>query len=271
MPMTRIDAALADLRGIDTLASRDTSLARVDARAKVVTTLVFLVAVVSFDRYSVAAPLPLALYPAVLCVQGDVPLRWLLRKLAIAAPFAVLVGLFNPLLDRAPMLVLGEASLSGGWVSFASILVRFVLTVTAALAVVAGTGMHTLCAALGRLGAPRLFTAQLLFLYRYAFVLGGEASRMGTARLVRGGTGSPAIAVYGSLVGHLLLRAFERAGRIHRAMLARGFAGDVHTLRTLHWKATDTRFVAGWCAFFAIARTSDLPLWLGRLLTGSNA
>jgi cobalt/nickel transport system permease protein len=270
-PMSRIDAALADLRGLETLAARDTPLVRVDARAKVVTTLAFLVAVVSFDRYTVAALLPFALYPAILAVQGDVPARWLLRKLSIAAPFAVLVGLFNPLLDRAPMLVAGGASLAGGWVSLASILVRFALTVAAALTMVAGTGMPALCAALARLGVPRLFTAQLLFLYRYAFVLGGEASRMGTARLARGGTGSLTLAVYGSLAGHLLLRAFERAERIHRAMRARGFDGEVHTLRTLLWKAGDTMFVAGWCAYFAVARAVDLPLWLGRTLTGSFA
>jgi cobalt/nickel transport system permease protein len=129
--------------------------------------------------------------------------------------------------------------------------------------------MHPLCAALGRLGTPRLFVAQLLFLYRYAFVLGGEASRMGTARMLRGGTGSPALAVYGSLAGHLLLRAFDRAERIHRAMLARGFDGEVRAMRALDWKAADTRFAAGWCAFFALARAVDLPQLLGRALTGS--
>ncbi|MBL0143780.1 MAG: cobalt ECF transporter T component CbiQ [Betaproteobacteria bacterium] len=269
--MSPIEAALRDLRSLDTLAVRDTPLSHVDARAKIVTTLAFIVAVVSFDRYTIAALLPFALYPAVLAALGDVPARWLLRKLAIAAPFAVAVGLFNPLLDREPVMALGATAIAGGWVSFGSILLRFALTVTAALAVVAGTGMHTLCAALGRIGAPRIFVAQLLFLYRYAFVLGGEASRMGTARMLRGGTGSPALAVYGSLAGHLLLRAFGRAERIHQAMLARGFDGEVRAMRVLEWKAADTHFVAGWCAWFALARAVDLPQLLGHALTGALA
>jgi cobalt/nickel transport system permease protein len=267
--MSHLDEALRDLRGLDTLASRDTALGRVDPRAKIVTTAAFIVAVVSFDRYAVAALLPLALYPVALAARGEVPWRWLARKLAIAAPFAVLVGLFNPLLDREPVMAIGGTAIAGGWVSFASILERFALTVAAALAMAAGTGMGTLGAALGRLGAPRLFVSQLLFMYRYAFVLGGEAARMGTARMLRGGTGSPTLAIYGSLAGHLLLRAFERAERIHRAMLARGFDGELRTLRTLAWTAGDTFFVAGWCAFFVLARSVDLPQWLGRALTGS--
>ena len=266
--MSHLDAALRDLRGLDTLAARDTALGRIDPRAKILATAAFIVAVVSFDRYSVAALLPLALYPVALAAWGEVPWRWLGKKLAIAAPFAVMVGLFNPLLDRAPVMAIDGIAVAGGWVSFVSILERFVLTVTAALAIAAGTGMSTLCAALGRLGAPRLFVSQLLFMYRYAFVLGGEASRMGTARMLRGGTGSPALAVYGSLAGHLLLRAFERAERIHRAMLARGFDGELRTLRTLAWTSGDTLFVAGWCAFFALARSVDLPQLLGRALTG---
>jgi cobalt/nickel transport system permease protein len=264
--MSRIDAALRDLRSLDALAARDTPLTRLDARAKVVTTLAFIVVVVSFDRYAVAALLPLAAYPVALAVLGDVPPAPLARKLLLAAPFAVLVGIFNPLLDRAPMLALGETTVAAGWVSFASILVRFALTVGAALVLVAGTGMHTLCAALARLGVPQVLTAQLLFLYRYAFVLGAEAARMATARELRSGGRALALSAYGPLAGHLLLRAFERAQRIHLAMVARGFDGQWRTLRTLRWSSRDTAFVLGWSLFFALARAVDLPQALGRLL-----
>jgi cobalt/nickel transport system permease protein len=269
--VSHIDAALRDLRSLETLASRDTPLTRLDARAKVIATLAFVVVVVSFDRYAVAALLPLSLYPVLLAVLGDVPARPLLSKLAVAAPFAVMVGLFNPLLDRAPMLSIGETAISGGWVSFASILVRFALTVSAALVLVAGTGMHSLCAALGRIGVPRVFTAQLLFLYRYAFVVGGEASRTATARKLRSGGRGARLSEYGPLLGHLLLRAFARAQRIHLAMAARGFDGEVRGLRELRWSRRDTLFLLGWCSFFVLVRLVDLPQWLGEVLTGSPA
>jgi cobalt/nickel transport system permease protein len=270
--VSRLAAALDDLRTLDSLSSRGTALAQRDPRARLVTTLLFIVTVVSFDRYRVAALLPLALYPTVLAVQGDVPARLLLRALWLASPFALLLGIFNPLLDRAPMLALHGVAISGGWVSFASILVRFALTTSAALVLVAGTGMHPLCAALTRLGAPRVFTVQLLFVYRYLFVLAGEAIRLSTARRLRAGerTGM-SLAVYASLLGHLLLRAFERAQRIHGAMLARGFDGELRLADFWRWRHVDTLFVGAWCAFFACVRAVDLPNAIGALLAGAVA
>ena len=148
-------------------------------------TLGFLVTVVSFNRYEVAALLPLTLYPVVLAAAGGLPAGYLLRKLLIASPFALCVGLFNPLLDRAAAFHLAGAPISWGWISFASILVKFGLTVSAALALVGVTGFTAVCMALGRLGAPRLFAAQLLFLYRYLFVLAEEGLRMVRARNLR--------------------------------------------------------------------------------------
>ena len=266
--MSRIDAALRDLRSLEALAARDTPLARLDARAKVIATAAFIITVVSFERYTVAALLPLAAYPVALIALGDLPVASLARKMLVAAPFAVLVGVFNPMLDRAPMLLAGDVTVAAGWVSFASILVRFALTVSAALALVAGTGVSALCAALARLGVPNVFTAQLLFMFRYAFVLGAEAARMSAARELRSGGRSLALSAYGPLLGHLLLRAFERAQRIHLAMMARGFDGELRTLRMLRWNARDTAFVVAWGAFFVAVRAVDLPMLLGRMLLG---
>ena len=91
-----------------------------------------------------------------------------------------------------------------------------------------GTGMHALCAALSRLGVPRVFTAQLLFLHRYLFVLAEEALRMSTAHRLRAAPGRRlALSTYASLAGQLLLRAFDRAARVHQSMRARGFDGTL--------------------------------------------
>lgn len=266
--MGLLNAALADLRSLDELAARDTPLARVDPRAKVITTFIFIVVVVSFERHAVAALLPLAVFPVALAVLGDVPAAPLVRKLALAAPFALMVGLFNPWLDRAPVVVFGDTTLAAGWWSFASILLRFALTVGASLVLVAGTGMFALCAALARLGVPRVFTVQLLFLYRYAFVIGAEAARMTTARQLRCAGRRASIDSYGPLLGHLLLRAYDRARRIHLAMTARGFDGELRSLRTLHWRPRDTWFLLGWCCGFAVLRCVDLPRWIGTALLG---
>ena len=47
------------------------------------------------------------------------------------------------------------------------------------------TGFTGVCLALERFRVPRVFCVQLMLLYRYIFVLSGEASRMARAREMR--------------------------------------------------------------------------------------
>lgn len=269
--MPRLDSALSALRGLDTLAARDTALSRVDARAQLLTTLLFIITLLSRDRYSVAALLPLALYPMVLATQGQVPLRTLGYSLWLAAPFALMVGAFNPLLEPQPLLRLADVAVSAGWVSLAAIVLRAVLSVAATVVLVAGTGMLPLCAALARLGVPQVLTTQLLLLQRYVVVLVGEAQRMNTARQLRGGPAPMSLVTYGSLLGHLLLRALDRAQRVHQAMLARGYTGVLPGPALRGWRWADTRFIVGWSLYFLVLRLVDVPQalggWLARALT----
>lgn len=257
-----------EISRLDGLGRLDTPMHRIDARAKALTTAGFVVAVLSFPRYEVAALTPLALYPLALASVGRIPLGVVLRKLAVAAPFAVAVGLLNPLFDTRPLGAVGALPITGGWFSFASILLRFALTVGAALVLVACTGMERLCAGLEQLGLPRVFAVQLLFLYRYLFTVADEGSRMLRGMELRA-AGHPGLRlrVYGSLVGHLLLRSMARAERVYQAMAARGFDGEIRVLQATRLRGADVAFVCGWWLFFVVARVWNLAGALGGLLT----
>ena len=119
--MSSIAAALHQIGYLDTLAGQDTALHRLDPRAKLLATMAFVLAVVSFGKYEIAAMLPFAAFPLYLAAAGSIPLSFLARKLAIVSPFILFVGIFNPLLDREVILQLGSLGISGGWISFASI------------------------------------------------------------------------------------------------------------------------------------------------------
>lgn len=269
--MSRLAGALDDLRALDTLAARLSAVARRDPRAQLVVTLAFTVTVASFDRYSVAALLPLALFPTVQAAEAGLPVRLLARLLVLASPAVLLIGLFNPLFDPAPVVWLAGQAIGGGWVSLLSMVLRFALTASAALALLAGTGMPTLCAALCRLGLPAAWTTQLLLLHRYMFLLADEARRLHTARSLRAGPARRLpMRQWVPLLGQLLLRSFDRAGRVHQAMQARGFDGDLRPGNAWQWRSADTVFVAGWCALFALLRGVDLPQAIGRLLTAGS-
>lgn len=265
--MPKIDSSLFEIGAMDHLASGDTFVHGLDPRAKLITTLAFILTVVSFDRYDVAALLPLVAFPLTLAIVAQLPGPYLLRKLVIASPFAIMVGIFNPLLDQAPHLLVAGMPVSGGWISFTAILVRFSLSVMAALVLIATTGFAQVCMALTQLGTPKIFATQLLFLYRYIFVLTEEGLRMSRARNLRSfGQRGTGLKIYGFMLGQLLLRTMERAGRIHRAMLCRGFDGEIRLNRQFRLCRKDVTFACGWIAYFSLARMFNLPQMLGHTI-----
>jgi len=252
---------------LEVATARSGPAARLDPRALVLATFAFILTVVSFDRYAVAGLLPLLAFPLLMAAWADVDLRWVLRKVLLAAPFAVMVGLFNPWFDQRVMLDLEGVQVTGGWVSLLAIVLRVVLTVAAALVLVASVGLPQLCIALERLGLPRVLATQLLLMQRYAAVLGGEAARMRLAHALRAGPQRRlTLPVYASLVGHLLLRATGRGQRIHQAMLARGFNGRLPTGPALPWRWQDSVFLLGCVATFLLVRLAEPVPWLGQML-----
>lgn len=256
---------------MDELGRLDSPMHRLDARVKTLTTIAFIVTVISFSRYEVAALMPFFIYPIALMAVGRIPPGYILHKLLIASPFALAVGIFNPLLDQRVMVSLGSHGISGGWLSFASIVIRFSLTVSAALTLVACTGIHRLCAGLARMGLPRVLAVQLCLLYRYLFVIVDEALRMRRGVEMRSmGRRTLRFSTYVSLIGHLLLRAMDRAQRVYQAMVARGFAGQFRVMRpgVVCWK--DVVFLFGWVSFFAAARAWNMADELGRIITGGG-
>lgn len=267
--MPKIDSAFFDIGYLDTLSYQDTPIHRLDPRSKLIVTLVFIVTIVSCDRYEISGLLGFFIFPVVMIARGNLPVGYLLKKLLMVAPFAFFVGVFNPLFDREIVISFQAFDISGGWLSFFSILLRFTLTVSAALILIATSGFPRVCLALEKLKAPRVFAVQLLFLYRYIFVLTGEALRLVRARALRTFDGKGGgVRVAGSMIGHLLLRTMSRARRIHLAMLCRGFDGEIRTLRPLHATGRDVGFVIFWLAVFILLRLYDLTEAVSLLLVG---
>jgi cobalt/nickel transport system permease protein len=83
-------------------------------------------------------------------------------------------------------------------------------------------------AAFRSLKFPPVLVEVIQFVYRYLFVIGDEARSMTTAARCRGAARMTASA--GS-VATLFARSYERADAVHRAMLSRGYRGDMPTLQ----------------------------------------
>jgi len=253
--MAGFDTSCIELGFMDQLSLGNSSVHRLDPRSKVLVTLGFIVTILSFGKYEIAPLIPFFTFPLVMVFWAELPLGYLLKRMIWVAPFVVLIGIFNPILDRTIMVVLGPLRISAGWISYASLLLRFVLAVGASLILLASTGIHGVCFALEKMGVPRVFTVQVLFLHRYLFQLVHEVGRLLRARAVRSfGRQGFSLAVFGSMTGHLLLRTLDQSDRIHRAMRCRGFDGHIHTTHHYRFTSHDLFFMAGWFTFFICLR-----------------
>jgi cobalt/nickel transport system permease protein len=110
---------------------------------------------------------------------------------------------------------------------------------------------------------------QLLFLNRYLFVLTGEAERISRARSLRSsGHKAMSFKVFTQIVGHLLLRTLDRAERVYRAMLCRGFDGKIRIVKfsSIGWR--EILFTLSWSVIFLLFRFFNVSLILGEAVTG---
>lgn len=270
-----IEDSLLGLRQLDLLAAGDSTVHRLDPRVKLLAAFGFVLVVVSFDRYTLSGLLPFFFIPLAVCAMAGLPVGLVVRMVLPVVPFAVLIGAANPLLDHAVQLQLGSIGISGGWFSFASIVVRALLCTAAAILLVAVTGVPAIGEAMGRLGAPQALVVQLLFMYRYLFVLGEEAAQASRARALRSfGRRGMGPGPFAAMIGHLLLRSWERAERIHQAMLARGFTGQFRSIRRYRFGLAELATLLLFVGTCLLLRLVNLPQLVGTaalgLLQGGN-
>jgi cobalt/nickel transport system permease protein len=203
----------------------DGPLHLLDARLKLVATLLYVVAVVATPvgwwRTLAAEGLLLAFAVGLSGAPArELWGRWL-GFLALVGFLAVMVAQSHP--RRAE---LGVAAV------VLTILAKNSLAFLATLTLVNVTPFRKLLAAMRRLGVPAVLVATLQFMYRYLYVLTDELDRMVKARRSRTFRRSGRLdwGLLTGLIGLLFLRAFERGERVHGAMLARGWDGTIRTL-----------------------------------------
>ncbi|MBN2442422.1 MAG: cobalt ECF transporter T component CbiQ [Spirochaetales bacterium] len=263
--MGTIENSIFSIKKLDDLSYQNTFIHRLDPRIKVITTIVYIIAIVSFSRYQITGLLPFFIYPTFLLYFGNIPAGYLLKKVIIVSPFALFIALFNLFSDTTPFVYLYSFPVTGGMITFVSIMLRFLLTVITTFALIGTMGFMPLCFALTKIGIPSIFAMQLLFLYRYIYVVIEETIRVIRAHHMRSFSKKIKMKTFSYIIGHLLLRTIDRAERIHIAMLSRGFQGKIRINKTLRIRKADILFVLLWIIFFILCRLFDIPVLLGNI------
>ena len=262
--MSNITDSLNRIQSLEELADGKTALHRIHPMAKMITTIFFLVVVISFDKYRVSGLIPFFAYPILLMSIGEIPYRSVLSRLMIALPFSFFAGLSNPFFDRDTAFLLLGLPISWGILSFVSILLKTILTVMAVLILIATTPMDMLAHQLIRVKTPKIFVLQLMLTFRYLNLLISEAGNMITAYHLRSSHQKGiALAHAGTFMGQLLLRSFERAEKVYAAMKCRGFNGEYQFAAAERMKAGDFLYCFLLCAVFVALKLVNVSIFLG--------
>ena len=216
-----------------------------DARVKALGLLAYLAAVATTHPLSLASGGAYAALALAALAAARLPLAGVLARAAVVLPFSASFAAFS--------------WMAGDRAQAASLVAKSYLSAVAVLVTVGATPMAALLRGIESLGAPRLLTLVLQFLYRYLFVVSEQAQHMRLAAQCRGARRGPwSFRGAAGAVATLFARSYARADGIHRAMLARGFAGEIRLLEPARIGVADALSLAAWMAPVLAVR-----LWLG--------
>jgi len=208
----------------------DSHIHRLDARPKIILSLLFVVLAVSIPPHHL---LTFIIYSGVLlwtAALSRVPLGHVLKRALMVLPFSVLAALGLPFVRGGETIVLCgiHLSITGIWILVGATL-KSMLGAVALILLVATTPFNRLLDGLRLLGLPTIFVDMLALTYRYLHILIDEATRLRRAAIARGYAPKwlPQAVIVGRLVGTLFIRSYERAERVYGAMCLRGYNGQI--------------------------------------------
>ena len=229
---------------LDKYARHDSPLHRLDARVK---TLLAMAAVILIASQAGPGPLffaALLFLIVILRATAGIPMSYLMTRSAVILPFSLFAALTLAFSGRFSGALWDGAGLHltiEGLNRAAALILRSFAAVSFMILLINTTPFDYLLKALRWLKVPGLFVLLLSFFYRYLYLLWDERERMQRARDLRyfGGRWPQQLALTGNLAASLFLRSYERAERVHQAMLSRGWDGHIGKEGGWVWEAKD--------------------------------
>ncbi|NDJ59498.1 MAG: cobalt ECF transporter T component CbiQ [Chloroflexi bacterium] len=212
---------------IDTYTHLGSPLHRAETRAKII---VFMAVIFAFAlvRDLALVPFMLAVTAATYAVSR-LPLRYLIGRLRYPGMFVLVLAIFLPLFAGQTVLVqIGPLAVrEEGLILMLVTVGRFISIVTMALILLGTTPLLELIDALRRLGVPALLADMTLLTFRYLFEISDALLRMRRAMRLRGfeltRLDGHTLRRMTALIGSILIRSYEQADRVYKAMRLRGY------------------------------------------------
>lgn len=235
--------------------SSEKKLKGIDSRALLIVFFGFILFAVSVDKFDIVGLIAFFSFPLIFIIGLGLSIRSILKKLLFVSPFLIMLGVFNPFLDTRAFGQIGTFTVNYGMVSFAVIALKGALSVVSIFILTMMLPIQKIGAALCALKVPQAFVTQILFLYRYIFVLVAETQSAQRARNLRSFDGrGRELKTTVKLLGTLFMRTLNRSERIHRSMVSRGFDGVITISDKEKFGFKDLLFIILFVLFFVFLR-----------------
>ncbi|KNZ40681.1 cobalt ECF transporter T component CbiQ [Acetobacterium bakii] len=265
--MSTITDSMNTIHSLEELADGNTIIHRLHPLVKLITTLLYLVLVISFNQYDVTGLMVFAFYPVILMALGEIPYKPLLKRLLIALPFSFFAGISNIIFNQNLAFMVGGIPITYGLISFVSIMVKTVFTVMAVMILISTTSLPQISYQLLYIKVPKIIVEQIMLTYRYISVLLEQVSNMYTAYILRAPDAKGIkMKDMGIFVGQLLLKSFDRAENIYYAMKCRGYDGHYLYAKPDRIKKSDWIYLLVTCAILIVLRFFNLSQFIGSFL-----
>lgn len=255
---------------IDRFAGLTSPVHSLDPRAKLFTSLAFILLVILTPvGYFFSYFFYFVLVSGIIAIS-HVPVMYILKRSLTILPFAVAVSFFVPFITPGPPLWELQTGFftiqitSTGMILFLSLGAKSFLSFFTVITLVSSTQFGDLMWAAGKLGLPSKLVIVVSFMYRYLFLLIDEASHMLLARDLRSirKRKNPLLLASGGIIGALLIRSFEHAEKLYYAMLLRGYTGHPSTLHVNRFEARDIVLPVFFIVLAAIGRITGGYLYV---------
>lgn len=264
--MDPLTGAMLEIAGIDELSQKDSFLHNRHPLVKLLLTICYIFVVVSFPVDSLSGIIPMVLIPVIWYQMADISLGTCFYKLRVVLPLVCAVGIWNPILDREPVLTIGMFTVTSGMISFLTLLIKGVLSLMVSFLLIATTNIEKICYALRMLHVPAILVTQILITYRYISLLLKEAGTMFQTYSLRApGQKGIHFSAWGSFIGQLLLRSMDRAQALFQSMQMRGFTGSFYYAGVEKPEGKDWIFAAVSIGAIILFRMVNISEWLGGL------
>ncbi len=265
--MNHMTQAMRELHQMDELSSMDSVIHRCHPLAKLLVTIVYIFTVASFSRYDLTGLIPMVFYPMLVFTISGLSVRLCFHKLRFILPLVCAVGIWNPFLDRTEALIIGNAVITGGMISFVTLILKGIYGLMASFLLIATTNIEKICYALRMLHLPEFLATQILMTYRYISLLLQEAGTMMNAYMLRApGQKGIHFSAWGSFAGQLLLRSMDRAQELYQCMQMRGFNGMFYYADVEPFRIRDAVYPVFWIMAFLIMRFVNLSELVGGMI-----